>query len=226
MSAKSAFSVGLAHKVCIAAENEGYTPELLNALAERPGLFRQLLQVQLGRAEVKMLERVPSVLEIIGMIRIPATIKQFVAREHFVVDTSRKARVKIVWLGDDFDNWFLNKTEAPAAGAKLDYARLTRLMTDDEIRKEIGAGCEETTLAAIWALMERQLNGESGILLTNGYANIFYVRDTNGVLRAVGAFWLARAGGWYLSADSVSSPSRWYDGRRVFSRNSSHPVIV
>lgn len=59
MTTKSAFSVvGLAHKVCLAAEEQGYTPELMNALAEHPNLFRQMLQVQFGYAEVKILEHI------------------------------------------------------------------------------------------------------------------------------------------------------------------------
>jgi hypothetical protein len=59
MPTKSAFSaVGLAHKVCLAAEEQGYTPELLNTLAENPTLFSQLLKVQLGHAEVKLVEHV------------------------------------------------------------------------------------------------------------------------------------------------------------------------
>ena len=57
MTAKSAFSiVGLAHKLCLSAEEQGYTPELLNALAESPDLFRQLREVQLGHAEIRQVE--------------------------------------------------------------------------------------------------------------------------------------------------------------------------
>ena len=59
MSTKSAFSiVGLAHKLLLAAEEQGYTPELINALAEKPELFKQLLQAQLGYAEFKQIEHV------------------------------------------------------------------------------------------------------------------------------------------------------------------------
>jgi len=58
MATSSDVSVGLAHKVCNAATAQGYTPELLNTLAEDPALFGQLLQVQLGYAEVKMVEHV------------------------------------------------------------------------------------------------------------------------------------------------------------------------
>src|SRR3989338_6119858 len=56
MSAKSAFSaVGLAHKVCLAAEEQGYTPELLNILAEHPTLLGELRKVQLGLSEIKLI---------------------------------------------------------------------------------------------------------------------------------------------------------------------------
>ena len=53
MPTKSAFSiVGLAHKVCLAAEEQGYTPELLNRLAEHPTLLGDLRKVQLGFSEI------------------------------------------------------------------------------------------------------------------------------------------------------------------------------
>ena len=62
MTTKSAFSiVGLAHKVCLAAEVQGYTPELFNALAEHPDLFRQTLQLQLGHAEIVVVRHITAV---------------------------------------------------------------------------------------------------------------------------------------------------------------------
>ena len=48
--------------------------------------------------------------------------------------------------------------------------------------------------------------------------NIFYVKDKNDVLRAVGVIW--DGDGWRVRAYSVSYPSRWVGGPRVFSRNS------
>ncbi len=56
MSTSSDISVGLAHKMCNSATAQGYTPELMNALAQDPKLFGQLLQVQLGFAEIKPIE--------------------------------------------------------------------------------------------------------------------------------------------------------------------------
>ena len=66
--------------------------------------------------------------------------------------------------------------------------------------------------------MAEQGNGEDGILLTNGYANIFYIRDIKGVFWAVGCGW--DGGGWRVGAISVEDPRGWDGGRRVFSRNS------
>ncbi len=54
MAAKSAFSiVGLAHKLCLAFEAQGFTPELLNALAESPHILAELRNVQRGYSEIK-----------------------------------------------------------------------------------------------------------------------------------------------------------------------------
>jgi len=175
----------------------------------------------LGRKEPVVSKPVPPLLEKVGQVTIAATTEKFVAREKFVVNvvnTDREAKVKIAWLGNNFKDWFLGKTEAPATEVNLDYARLTRPMLDDEIRKEIGAGREETTLAAIWALMERQPNANSGALLANGYANIFYVRDVNGGFWAVSVYWDADVSGWDVHAFSVSNPSRWGVGCQVFSQ--------
>ncbi len=72
---KSEFSVvGLAHKICLAAEAQGYNPELLNALAEHPSLFEQLLEVQQGRANIVPFEKKPEpVLD--TLIRVDRSIR-------------------------------------------------------------------------------------------------------------------------------------------------------
>ena len=127
---------------------------------------------------------------------------------------------KVKFAGDNFKAWFYGKAEKCAPRTKLRYSELTRSGLDDEIRKEIGVEFEETTLAQIDALMERQSSGQPGVLLTNGFANIFYVRDVNGELRAVYVRWDAFCGGWHVLANSVGNPRRWRGGYRVFSSNS------
>jgi len=70
----------------------------------------------------------------------------------------------------------------------------------------------------MFALMAEQGNGEDGILLTNGYANIFYIRDINGVFWAVYCCW--DGDDWCVNANSVGNPNGWSSGNQVFSRNS------
>ncbi|MBI4136099.1 MAG: hypothetical protein HY481_00900 [Candidatus Vogelbacteria bacterium] len=171
-----------------------------------------------------------SILEFVSTVVVPATTGKFVAKEKFVRDTGCKAKVKISYLGDNFTEWFLSgdgKTEDPTrlpdgqvTEQTLCYHTLRQSSVDGPIIAELG-GAEkaETTLSELFFLMKKQGNGEDDILLSNGWANIFYVRDFNDLLlRAVIVFW--NDVGWFVYANSVENPFGWHDGYRVFSRNS------
>ena len=164
----------------------------------------------------------PSILELVSTVVVPATTGNLVAKEKFVRDTGRKAKVKISYLGDNFTEWFLSvsgKTEDPITEQALRYHKLRQSSVDGPIIAELGgAEKSETTLSEMFALMEKQGKGEDGVLLNNGYANIFYIKDQNAVLRAVYVRW--DGDGWNVFADSVEDPVRWSDGGQVFSRNS------
>ncbi len=161
----------------------------------------------------------PKLLELVGTIDIPVTTERFVAKDRFVLDTSASAKVKISYLGDNFKAKFLEKIEEPFSGSTLCASRLRESSLDAPIIAELGGEEKsETTLAEIFSLMEKQPSGEQGKLLTNGYANIFYVRDAKGVLCAVYVRW--SEDGWSVFAFSISFPFRWFGGRQIFSRNS------
>ncbi len=153
----------------------------------------------------------------LGTIAIPAT-KEFIAQDRFVVNTSRKAPVKISHLGKNFQKWFIKKIEKPAPKAVISYANLLKPLVDSQIISVLGGEEKsETMLAQIYALMKWQRNGENGILLTNSCANIFYVRDISGELRAV--FIRCLGLGWNMHARSIDYPIAWLAGRHVFFRN-------
>jgi hypothetical protein len=162
------------------------------------------------------------VLELVGTVVAPATTSKFVASKKFVLDTSRKAKVRISYLGDNFTAWFLSgngKVEDLISEQTLRCHKLRKFSIDGPIITELGGEAKaETTLSEMFSLMEKQKNGESGVLLNNGYANIFYVRDIAGALRAVCVGW--NDGGWNVHARSVESPHVWHGGFQVFSRNS------
>ncbi len=168
---------------------------------------------------LKSLDPEKTLLKFIGTVAVPATAEKFVAKEHFVKDTSEKARVKISFFGGNFAKWFLGKVEFPLIASTLSYHRLMKSSIDSLIINKLGGETKaETTLAEMFALMEKQANGKSGALLTNDYANIFYICDIKGVLRAVRCYW--DDDGWSVAAYEIDDSTEWNSASKVFSRNS------
>jgi hypothetical protein len=215
---------------------EQQTPKLASALVEHQGCFNGLtteeaqwvimettaaIAVCVGAIKIAY-AKAHRILEFISTIVVPATTTKFVAKNKFVVNTDDNAQVKIFCVWDNFTTWFLSgkgKTEGPITEQTLRYHKLRTSSVDGPIITELGGKAKaETTLSEMFSLMERQKGGEAGVLLTNGYANIFYAKDTSGTLRAVGVGWYGD--GWYVYARSVEYPRDWSDGFRVFSRNS------
>ena len=170
-----------------------------------------------GRAklEVKLIQ----ILNWLGTTTTSATTEKFVAKEKFVKDSKE---VKFYGIWDNFTNWFLaddGKIEEPINEQTLRYGNLTKSSVDGPIIEELGGEAKaETTLSELYDLLKKQAKGEEGDLLTNGYANIFYIKDTSGVLRAVSVRW--GGGGWSVYAYSIEPSDDWVAGSRVFSRNS------
>lgn len=195
----------------------GQVEALLNIIGEENA--KNLLA---GRVTVSFERIKEALLDFLGTVIAFATIGKFVAKDKFVVNTKRNASVKISYLSDNFRAWFLNgdgKTEDPISEQTLRYHKLCKASVDSLIIEELGgAERSETTLSEMFSLMEKQKNGEDGVLLNNGYANIFYIKDGASVLRTVHVHWADD--GCYVYADSVELPYSWYGGCRVFSRNS------
>ncbi len=106
---------------------------------------------------------------------------KFVVKAHFVVDTSRKAKVKISHLGDNLRNWLINTVEDLPLSGKLEPFVLPESMYDKDIIVKLGGVAKAmTSMGEMFRLMKLQPEGpksEPGQLLTNGYPNIFYVRQ-------------------------------------------------
>ena len=170
-----------------------------------------------GRAKLEV--KLVQILNWIGTTTISATTEKFVAKDKFRKDSKE---VKFYGIWNNFTEWFLSgngKIEEPIDEKELRYGKLIKSSLDGPIVEELGGEAKaETTLTELHDLLKKQANGEEGDLLTNRYANIFYVKDTSGVLRAVIVIWYGV--GWFVSARSVEDPFGWRVGRRVFSRNS------
>jgi hypothetical protein len=155
---------------------------------------------------------------VVSTFTVPATTKEFVVKDNFVVDTSKEAKVKISHLDHNFKAWFMGKTEKVFSGSTVYGRQLEKYAVDSPILVELGGEeVAETSLTELYVAMAAQPNGESGALLNNGRANIFYIRDVSGTLRAVYVLWFD--GGWYIPARSVQFPFDWHGGLRIFSHN-------
>ena len=78
-----------------------------------------------------------TLLEFIGTVIVPATTEKFIVRDHFIVDTSEKAKVKISGLGTKFRENFLGKIEEPIGRTKLHCNKLRRSSDDELILAEL-----------------------------------------------------------------------------------------
>jgi len=207
---------GLDIQAIIEAANQGYLGEPLTEWLANKGWETSLV------TQAPAPKPTPSILELVSTVVVNATTGKLVAKDRFVINTERNAPVKISYLGDNFKAWFLNgdsKTEDPISEQTLRYHKLRQSSVDGPIIAELGgAEKSETTLSEMFSLMEKQGKGEDGVLLNNGWANIFYIKDVAGVLRAVRVYW--RDDGWFVYSNSVEGPGRWSGGNRVFSRNS------
>lgn len=211
-----------AHLLQIVKEKAPPVEQLQDVI--RSGLFADLLDANVREVNRDEYRKVlglkplrPSLLELVTTVSIPS-LSAFCADDYCKVDTSSKAKISIAYLWPDFMRWFGGKTERPATEGELAVSTLTRNSLDAPILEEIGKEKRETTLSRFFHLLSLQGHGEAGVLLTNGWANIFYIRDKSGTLRAVGARWYADDRGWRLGADSTDNPGGWREGRRVFSR--------
>ena len=125
--------------------------------------------------------------------------------------------VKIAWVGGNFKQHLLGKTETSVAPATLRIYKLKEDSFDAPVLAELG-DTAETTLAHFWELLKKQGRGQKGKLLVNGYANIAYIRDASGTRWAVSAYWCAGLDGWFVEAYPVTDPIRWLADRPVISR--------
>ena len=124
--------------------------------------------------------------------------------------------VKFYDFGVNFKKLFFLKVETDIAETILCSHELLKYSKDLGILREIEEGKEITSLAHLHTLLTLQGEGQDGVLLTNGYSNIFYIIGIDGNLWAVHAYW--GDGGWYLLAFPVVRPCGWSAGFQVFSR--------
>lgn len=158
-------------------------------------------------------------------IAIPAVTTPFVVAEHFQVNIGPNAvrewktgEVKISSVSSNVQSWLGGQTVAVRDGYTLSSHMLTKNAYDKVIRVEVSAN-HEGDLAGVHALLALQPEGEEGVLLTNGYANIIYITDASGTVRVVYVGWCG--GGWHVGAYGLDV-AQWEADLQVLARNSNH----
>jgi hypothetical protein len=164
------------------------------------------------------LEVKTALLEPLETAVVPATLAPVIIRDYFKKNT----RVRFSAIFAEFKNRFFDKTESPTAEAAYRKYKLLSISDDGPIIAELGGGSKvEGTFTAAFTLLQGQPKGEAGFLQTNGYANIFYVRDKKGVLCAIQIGW--RNDGWVVDAISVADPLAWIGKHLIFCPLSEAP---
>lgn len=147
-------------------------------------------------------------LESVASFKVPGA-KEFVAKKRFVVDTSENARVRISWLGGNFNAKFLPKTERNIVEAELKLSKLRTASLDPPIITEMGERAEISLCDFYETLAHKQAIRDFTWV-------VGYVRDIEGILWAVSAFWYDD--GWGVEAYSVGNPDGWHAGGEFVSR--------
>lgn len=165
------------------------------------------------------MQRTPSLMFETLVLERPG-IDEFSARRAFEVNIAPEATVKISHRDKHFVNAFL-EGETPykvfPSVQRIRYAKLQTFMNHGPIINALGGEARaEISLVDIFLLLWKQGNGQSGVLLNNGFGNCFYLKDRRNAPRVVRVIW--DAGGWNISGLSRDLRQGWHAGYQVFGR--------
>jgi len=206
-----AMSLVLEFASCVVKNLPEVPDDVMDGWVKNPKALQKALHVLLCPSETAS-ER-PGLLK-----RIAATTATGVQR--FVCDDEALKVANIGWTGENFKRLFKGKVEENVPNTELVVNQLQRASLDTPILAELGDKVE-VKLACLFGLLKKQANGQrDGVLLTNGGANIFYIRGTDNNLWAVPAYWGSAYRYWGVEARSIGGPCRWFDGFQVLSRDS------
>lgn len=150
---------------------------------------------------------------------------KFIAKNKF---TKNSKEVKFFGFFGSFEEEFLvgdGKIEYPLVEHNIRYGELVKSATDlpnkdgcAAIIPELGGEVKaEMSLSELYYLLRKHDDVENGgVFLADGRANILYIKNILGVLRAVRVSW--RDVGWFIDVYGTDFPFGWDAGCRVFSR--------
>lgn len=146
-------------------------------------------------------------LKFVKTVSLPA-VSMFVAAEKFCLGKTIDG-IKVGWLGDNFKEHFLSKTESgEVAGEALSVNKLLKGSHSPAIITELGGeGRVEISLGQFWAFLKTA---------DQSLWYVAYIRGTDDVLWAVNANW--DSCGLDVGAYSLDYPCAWNADGRFLSR--------
>ena len=161
---------------------------------------------------------------VLVMSKLLEGVTTVAANEHetfMATDFFREGGEIRFWFDDNFRKYFLSgkgKIEIGVPTTELRVHTLRRVSGDEPIIRDLGGeSVVETSLAYMAELISRQPQGQKGVLLTNGWANIFYIRDSSDTLWTVDCCWSSGDRRWRVVACPIPHPYGWLGGDQVFS---------
>lgn len=161
---------------------------------------------------------ITSILRHLETVTVPLASKSEL--EKFTFETR-----KGLWVEDTFASIFGTKVSAEGASIELGKHQLTKDASDGAITSGLepgyvfkGEAGKRKLKQVIASLILAQWGGTEGVLLNNGYANIFYVELEDGRRLAVRVRWPSNGRAWDVFVWEFDG-RQWRAGRVVFSCN-------
>jgi hypothetical protein len=206
-------------------QDAGITSEILARFRSNKATDKQwaekMARLMLGNEQIAYSLPAPDRMVLLELLRTAdgAAQEAFKANDFFK-ENDQPDGIKF-WLGGNFKKHFLKgigKIELDVPAATLNVYKLRENSVDGPILGALGGNdVAKTSLAYMAQLIKAQPQGQEGVLLTNGWANIFYIEDDNGGLWAVDCYWRSDGREWNVEACPVAYPYRWLAGRQVVS---------
>jgi hypothetical protein len=143
---------------------------------------------------------------------IPAADAPFIAKAHF---TTINPEVQFSTIWEEFRKRFIGRIDQNPTAVSMRHFSLRKISPDGPIIEALGGESRvECCLGSVYEMIKTQAHGQPGPLQTNGYANIFYVKDNDGALCAVRVAWDGE--GWIVDAIPVRDPLAWNGRHQIF----------
>jgi hypothetical protein len=212
---------GSLHEFMISLDKAGFTPEILqNVITSKGNKMAKTMYASITTKGMKQIvaDRTAHLKLINSNVAVRAFEDTFNPTKHFCENKNIK-----YWLSDNFQKYVLNSAQPFSKAPAMSFSKysLKADTTDKDIMEELGITdklmTREEILQAIADLTSNQPKGESGTLLTNGYATIIgYMTCDDGAVRGVGVGWDADGREWGCGCGGLDG---WGAGDEVLSRN-------